>query len=60
MDAVARDDLGEDAFVDGIPLRVRHATETMFVAAAAQEVPFGPREIDALVAAAERQVTSQG
>jgi hypothetical protein len=59
IDAVARDDLGEDAFLDGITLRVRHATETMVVAAAAQEVPFAPREVDAMVTTAERQVMRQ-
>jgi hypothetical protein len=56
MDAVARKDLGEEAFVEGIPLRVRHATRIMFVAAAVQEVPLAEREVDALVAAAERRV----
>jgi hypothetical protein len=56
---VARDDLGEDAFVEGIPLRVRHATRTTLVAATVQEVPFATREVDALVAAAERQVMPQ-
>jgi hypothetical protein len=56
MDAVARHDLGEDAFMDGIPLRVRHATRTFVVGAAVHDVPFAARELDALVAAAERQV----
>jgi hypothetical protein len=56
MDAVARAELGEDAFLDGIPLRVRHTTRSTFVAATVQEVPFTPGEVDALVAAAETQV----
>lgn len=56
MDAVARKDLGEDAFTEGIPLRIRHTTRGMFVMAAINEVPFAAREVDALVAAAERRV----
>lgn len=58
VDAVARDDLGEDVFVEGISLRVRHATRTTLIAATVEEVPVATREVDALVAAAERQVMS--
>lgn len=58
MDAVARAELGEDAFVEGISLRVKHATRTTWVMATVQEVPFSAREVDALVAAAERRVES--
>jgi hypothetical protein len=59
MDAVARDDLGEDAFAEGIPLRVRHTTRVTFVAATIQEASFTAREVDALVAAAEQQAVPQ-
>jgi hypothetical protein len=59
MDAVARADLGEEAFTEGIPVAVRHTTRGVLVSAVIQEVPFAAREVDALVAAAERRVPEE-
>jgi hypothetical protein len=56
MDAVARSNLGEDAFTEGIRLRIRHTTRSIFVMAAIQEMPLATNEVDALVATAEQRV----